>query len=186
MVSKLSFQLRFLLLLLGCHFSAATFANPPVAAEYQVKAAFLYNFANFVTWPSSAFTSNQQAFRICIFGLDPFELILDNVLENQNAKGRKIIAVRLSDINDLSNCHIVFISQSAQYQLKNLLNRLSSYAVLTVSDIPNFALEGGMIELFTVDNKIRLAINPNKLEQVGIKADANLLRLSKIVRPVQD
>ncbi|WP_062147772.1 YfiR family protein [Beggiatoa leptomitoformis] len=186
MISKLSFQLQLLFFLLGSCLPYACFATPTVATEYQVKAAFLYNFANFISWPSTAFTDSTQTFQVCIFGTDPFEEVLDNLLKNQNAKDRKIKAVRLLNTATINNCHILFIGQSAQIQLEDLLALLDSYSVLTVSDIPDFVLRGGMIEFFTVDNKIRLAINPDKLEAAGMKADANLLRLSKIMRPLRD
>ena len=156
-------------------------AAPPAAGEYHIKAVFLYNFANFINWPDSAFTSHQAPFRICIFGQDPFGKVMDVTVENQTTRGRELVVERMNSIPTLRSCHILFISKSEENQLKEVFDFIKSHPVLTVSDMENFVVQGGMIKFFNRNNKVRLAINPKALKKVNLKAAANLLRLSRII-----
>ncbi|OQW93329.1 MAG: hypothetical protein BWK79_11710 [Beggiatoa sp. IS2] len=155
----------------------------PVADEYQVKAAFLYHLSNFISWPPSAFTSDDQVFKICILGKDPFGVILDVTVENERVVGnRSVNVVRLNKIAETKICHILFTNILENASLKELFAITKNYPILTVSDSENFVVQGGMVEFFTLDNRIRLMINPDTVEWVGLKAKANLLRLSKIMQ----
>jgi len=151
-----------------------------VPKEYQIKAVFLYNLANFVRWPATVF-NGQEPFQICILGNDPFGEVLDYTVESQEARGQPFKVKRFSKAARLESCHIVFISQSEEDHLHNILDMLTPNPILTVSDIDDFSRKGGMIEFFKYKNKIRLSINIDILEEAKLKADANLLKLSKII-----
>lgn len=152
------------------------------AKEYQVKAVFLYNFANFITWPESAFNNASIPFRICILGQDPFGVFIDATTESQKVKNRPLQVLRLKELNATRQCQILFISDSETPRLAEVLTFAKNYTVLTVGESEEFINEGGMIKFFNRNNKVRLGINPDALDQANLKADANLLNLSEIMR----
>lgn len=155
----------------------------PAADEYQLKATFLYRFSNYISWPPSAFTSDDQTFKICILGKDPFGVILDVTVENEKVAGnRSVNVIRLNKIAETKICHILFTNTWESASLKELFAITKNCPILTVSDRENFITQGGMIEFFTLDNRIRLMVNPDAMELLGLKASANFLRLSKIMQ----
>jgi hypothetical protein len=160
-------------------------AVPPAAKEYQIKAVFLFNFVNFISWPDSAFDSKSEPFSICVIGIDPFGIYLDFTTDGQTAKdGRELRVKRFKDeLEEIRNCHILFISNSEQNNLNTLFARTRNLPILTVSDTDNFVKKGGMVKFFSRNNKIRLGINPDAIKAEGLIANANLLNLSQIIRP---
>lgn len=152
-----------------------------VAEEYQIKTTFLYNFVNFITWPNSAFTSNNDPFRICLFGKDPFGQLLDLKVKNKMTHNRSLTVERINHLSHLSRCHILYLNVSQQSQLTEIFEVAKNYPILTVSDMKNFIIAGGMIKFFNENNKVRLAINPKALNKVQLKPAADLLRLSVLV-----
>jgi len=164
---------------LSCSNATFTASN-----EYQIKAVFLYNFTKgFIKWPATSFTTKETPFQICLIGEDNFRGILENTVKDQKAAGgRSVIVNKIDTLVTLSGCHILFISTSAESQLSKILEQAQHYSLLTVSDIEDFTDQGGMIEFFTLENKIKFAINSCILEQAGLKADANLLRIARLTR----
>jgi len=148
--------------------------------EHKVKAAFLYNFANFVYWPDFIFVKPETPFFICILGSDPFKESLDFAVKNEKVEGHPILVQRIKVIKDISHCQILFISLSEADQLEQILSNAKRNPILTVSDIQGFACSGGMIEFYVQNSKIRFTINPNNAKQVGLHINANLLRVAKI------
>jgi hypothetical protein len=159
-----------------------SYATPQVAYEYQVKAVFLYNFANFIRWPSSAFANRYAPFRICIIGDDPFREELDITVENEKIGRHSVEVKRLNTMIKIHTCQILFVSQSKQAYVSNILTYIQQYPILTVSDIDDFAIKGGMIQFYKHGKRIRFYINPDSLKKVGLHASANLLRLARLVR----
>lgn len=159
------------------------YAVPPSAAkEYQIKAVFLYNFTHFITWPESAFDSEEDNFNICILGKDPFGLLLDFTAEKQKSKdGHPLAVKRMNDLSGIDSCHILFISESEKHRLKDIFRITDPYPILTVSEIDNFVRLGGMVKFFNRNNKIRLGVNPDSLKAVGLQANANFLNLCEII-----
>jgi len=146
--------------------------------EYQVKAAFLFNFAKFVEWPASAFAIADQPITICIKGKDPFGKVLEQTVSNKTINGRKIVVKRSSQ-DDMSECQILFISSSEQDRLPQILKSLNGKSILTVADMNGFLQAGGMINLILVDDKIRFEINYAAALKVGLKKSSQLLRLAE-------
>lgn len=173
------------ILLVSLCISPALYADKMLgttAKEYQIKAVFLYNFSNFITWPESSFGNESVPFRICVLGQDPFGVFIDATTDNQKVKGRSLQVLRLKELNATRQCQILFISDSETSRLTDILAFAKSNTVLTVGESDEFINEGGMIKFFNRNNKVRLGINPDALEQAGLKADANLLNLSEIMR----
>ncbi|MFK5970347.1 MAG: YfiR family protein [Candidatus Marithrix sp.] len=152
-----------------------------IPKEYQVKAVYLLNFSKFTRWPESSFTDPTTPISICILGKNPFEdfevLIKDKIIKGRNVKVEYIDNFRTSN-----NCQILFVSRSEQEKQMKILAYIKQYPVLTVSDIKNFIMCGGMIQFYIQDKKVRFMVAPEKLTKVGITANANLLRVAKIVK----
>ena len=160
-----------------CLFFAVT-VKAQVAREYQVKAAFLFNFGQFVEWPPSSFTATNTPFVIGILGSDPFGSFIDETVAGEKVSGHPIIVQRYTDVKEIRNCHVLFINQPYSSEIANFLNNRS---ILTVSDENDFAKNGGMIRFSTQKNKIRLQINPSAAKAAKLTISSKLLRLAEIV-----
>ncbi len=123
--------------------------------EYQVKAVFLFNFAQFVSWPSPQ--PSDTPFVIGIVGDDPFESYLDETVRGEKVNHRSLTTQRFRRGRDPRNCNILFICQSERDRAAQIVSNLKGRSVLTVSDIDGFADLGGMIELFTEKNKMKVS-----------------------------
>ena len=151
-----------------------------VSREYDVKAAFLYNFVTFTDWPADAFSSPDSPYVIGVIGEDPFGIALDEIVNGEQVKGRPLFVRRLTRIEDAARCHILFISASEARRLKDILSRLKDRPVLTVGDMPGFAQAGGAIA-FTATTQVGLIINPAALHQAHLAISSKLLRLAQLV-----
>ena len=154
--------------------------QPYSSSEYEVKAAFLYNFTRFVSWPSDGEHKSQEPFVIGIFGRDPFGDLLEGVVGGKTFHGRKIDVHRYESSQDLTSCHILFICKSERYQFTQILKKIQGFGVLSVGDADNFTRSGGMIRLFVEENKVRFEINVEAAEQAGLKLSSKLLNLATI------
>lgn len=154
-------------------------AGPP--GEYQVKAVFLYNFAQFVEWPESAFADPDTPFSICVLGEDPFGAQLDNVVQGESVAGRPLTVRRMKAVEEAGGCHILFISTSESANLARIHSALRDRSVLTVSDMEAFVSRGGMVRLFTESKRIRLRIGLTAVSAAGLTISSKLLRLAEIV-----
>lgn len=149
--------------------------------EYKVKAAYLYNFTKFVTWPDQAFDSAPDApLSICILGEDPFGHSID-LLANKTARGRNVALNYLQDIRQADACHVLYISRSEKNSLDGILQYLGDRPVLTVSDIDGFAVKGGCIRLDIIDGKVRFNINIQAARRAQLQMSAKLLELARVV-----
>lgn len=149
--------------------------------EYLLKAAFLYNFAKFVEWPADSFKNESAPIHLVILGPDPFGSALETIRE-KSVKGRKLVIKRISRIENLEDCHLLFISASEKSQIRAILNTLRGNSILTISDLEKFTHLGGIIGLITLDNKIRFEINLEVAQRNRLKISSELLELAKIVR----
>lgn len=161
-------------------------AQTAVSKEYQIKAAFLFNFAQFVEWPATAFTNAAEPFCIGILGNDPFGAALDETVQGETINNRKIIIERSQRIEDLKNCQMIFISKSEKEHLAEILSQLDSQSVLTVSEFEGFAKRGGGINFYLEKDKVRFEINSTIAQRNGLKISSQLLSLAKIVNPAKE
>lgn len=169
--------MRSLLLLVGAGLLLA--AGAP--GEYQVKAVFLYNFAQFVEWPAAAFADASTPFAICVLGEDPFGKQLDDVVHGETVAGRPMLVRRMGDVAESQGCHILFISTSQSANLGRIHVALEGRSVLTVSDMEAFTSRGGMVRLYTESNRIRLRIGLAAATEARLTISSKLLRLAEIV-----
>jgi len=163
---------------------ALSLAAEPARAqtkEYQVKAAFLLNFTQFVQWPAASFPSPSAPLCIGVLGEDPFGAALDEVIRGESIQDHKLTVRRARRIEDLTDCQMVFISKSENDQMPEILGKINSHPVVTVSEVAGFAKEGGIINFYRDQNKVRFEINPDAARQNGVKISSQLLQLGKIV-----
>jgi hypothetical protein len=161
-------------------------AEAPVAAEYQLKAVFLFNFAQFVDWPSGAFPEAQSPLVIGILGADPFDAYLDETVRGEKANARPLVIRRYRRAEDIGDCQVLFISRSEAGRLGPVLASLKGRSILTVGDMDGFAQRGGMIGLVTENNKIRLKINVDAAKAAALTISSKLLRPAEIVTSGKD
>lgn len=154
--------------------------------EYDLKAAFLYNFAAFVDWPPQAFQDEHAPFVIGIIGQDPFGSVLDEMVRGEQAKHRPLVVRRLLRPTEIPNCHIVFISRSEASRVPEILRHSVGRAVLTVSDTPGFVQAGGMIGFSTEGNRVLLHVNPRAAAAAELVISSKLLRVAHNVTPGED
>src|SRR5688572_9033802 len=152
-----------------------------ISLEQQVKAVFLFNFAQFVEWPATAFLEPNSPIVIGILGKDPFGSFLQETIENEQVNGRPLIIQRYSSVAEVKSCHILFIHASVAPKLDAILKALKGKQILTVSDLNNFAKQGGMVRFVKESNKVKLRINVNAAKAEGITISSKILRLSEIV-----
>lgn len=153
----------------------------PAPSEYELKAVFLFNFAQFVEWPGASFTSAGAPFTICVLGEDPFGGQLDETVKGELVLGHPLTVERHRDAAQLDNCHILFIGSSELKNLEGVLASLGGRAVLTVSDIDRSAERGTIIQFANDRNRLRLRINVAAAKSAGLTLSSKLLRPAEIV-----
>ena len=161
-----------------------TFAHgePPAAAEYAVKAAFLYNFAKFVEWPGDAFSGTASPIVICVLGEDPFGDSLRS-LKGKSVNGRPLVIRYAATIEELDRCHLLFVSSSEKANLTKILQATKYLSLLTVGDTNGFARDGGIINMVKEESRIGIEVNLEAAQRSRLKISSKLLALSKIVKP---
>jgi YfiR/HmsC-like len=156
--------------------------------EGQVKAAFLYNFAQFIQWPNQAFPDRDTPFTMCPTG-DPFEGILEKTIEGETLNGRRIVVRRLTPSDNLRGCHLIYIGRLESRRSAEVIKAADQIfaadgvPILTVGDSEDFINRGGMIRFIEAGDRVRFEINPDAAERVSLRVSSRLLRLADIVRP---
>jgi YfiR/HmsC-like len=149
--------------------------------EYQVKAAYLYNFGKFVEWPAKD-TSSETSFNICVLGQDPFGSTFGSTIGGESIKGKSVLLKSIPRAQEAVGCHILFISSSEEPHLKEILAALDKTSVLTVSDMPHFTRRGGMIQFVMEANRVRFEVNLTSTERTGLTVSSQLLKVAISVR----
>jgi hypothetical protein len=168
------------LLLVG---AARLGAQAARASEAQVKAVFLFNFAQFVDWPPEAVPDSQAPLVIGILGGDPFGDFLDATVRGEHRGARPFAVQRFQRVEDITRCDILFIGRPVGDRPEEVLARLKNRPILTVSDADRFAERGGMIHFVTDRSRIRLQINPEPAEAAGLTISSKLLRVAEVITP---
>ncbi len=161
-------------------------AQSGVAKEYQVKALFLYNFSQFVQWPENSFPDAQSPLVIGVLGDNPFGGYLDQIVRGERVGNRALVVQRYRRVEDIRNCHVLFISASEAYRLDQILDRLRGRSILTVGDANGFLLHGGMIRFVTERNKIGMRIGLENARAENLVISSKLLKPAEIVPPGSD
>ena len=159
--------------------SVSAHADAPLK-EYDVKAAFLYNFVTFTDWPDAAFAAPDSPFVIGVLGVDPFGPNLDRLVEGEKVGNRPIVVQRFRRIDDARGANLLFICASEGSRVGPLLRRLQGTHILTVGEVPGFAEQGGAIGFVTAAS-IRLEINSQAVKSAGVNLSSKIMRLARVV-----
>lgn len=161
--------------------AVARAGKAPVPSEYQVKAAYIFNFARFVEWPAGSFEPGTPI-TLCLLGDDPFGADLEQTIGHKMVGGREFIVRRSSRLQELTGCHILFIGSSEKGRLSQILPSLGVARVLTVSETEEFVERGGMINFSLEESRVRLEINVDAAERAGLQISSKLLKVARVVR----
>jgi hypothetical protein len=146
--------------------------------EYQLKAAFVFNFAKFVEWPPAAFAQAKSPLVIGILGENPFGDALERTIRDKTISDHPLVIKPLSSPAEGTNCHILFVCTSEKKRLPEILASLKGARVLTVGETDGFTQAGGMINFVQEASKIRFQINEAAAKGVGLKISSKLLSLA--------
>jgi hypothetical protein len=149
--------------------------------EYQVKAVFLFNFAQFVEWPPQSFEDAAAPFVIGVLGTDPFGTALEGAIRGETLNGRSFVIERYHSVTEIRHCQILFISRSEAAHIGEIGAALAGHSILTVSDIEDPAQRGVMIRFVAENKRIRLRINADAAKAAGLSISSKLLRPAELV-----
>jgi hypothetical protein len=163
---------------------ASSWTNAHVFAqsEYQVKAAYLYNFLKFIEWPPEAFKSESAPFVVGIMGDNSFSETIEQTIKGKSIKGRQLEVKRLKWGQGLRICHILYVSSYEQRHLAQILQITKGASILTIGEMDQFTEQGGIINLTMEENKVYFEINLGAAEQSQIKISSKLLALAKNIK----
>ncbi len=174
---------RLMLLAVACWWmlvAPRAWAQDRKPTEYQVKAAYLYNFAKFAEWPAGTFSDPTDPVIFGVLGDDPFGNDID-VMTSRTINGRKIEVRRYHSSAEIQKCHILFISSSEHGHLGEVLKRLSHSGVLLISDMESFASRGGMIGFILTGKTIGFEVNVDAVARAGVTLHSRVLNMAVIV-----
>ena len=156
-------------------------AQPSRAREYQVKTAYLFNFAKYVEWPPRAFSSPDAPVEIGVLGADPFGDLLEKVIGSRLVGSRKVLVRRSRRVEDLRQCHILFISNSERERAGAIFESLKGTFALTVTEFPETFVSGGIITFVIENGVVRFDLNLDEAENAGLKISARMANTARIV-----
>ncbi len=155
--------------------------------EYGVKAAYLYNFSQFVRWPKNSFASDDSPFIIGIVGEDPFGETLTQAVNTKTVLGHPLAVKHFGSFDPqrvaaMAKCQILFIAYSEKEQLMEIMKGLAGAKTLTVSEIENFPLKGGAIQFDQVGQRITITLNTGAAKKAGLSISSQLLQVAKLYK----
>ncbi len=150
---------------------------------YLVKAAYLVNFAKYVSWPSGTFDDTNAPVRIGILGRDPFGVEFDRILGNRPPHLRRIEIHRADDLASLLNCHILYLGASEKDRVGNVLAALGTRPVVTVGEDRDFLDQGGMIRFLIHRQAVLFDVHLDHTARAGIEVNVRMLETAnRVVR----
>jgi hypothetical protein len=164
-----------------------TRAGPPTRLDaaskvYEIKAAFIYNFAQFTQWPDSAFASSDSPFVLAFIGDGSLGPALERVLDGKSIAGHPIVLKHLDMTSQISGCHLLFIPESEESHLDDIFNVIGNQPILTVGETTKFMQAGGIIRFFIADGRIRFEIDPDAADKAALRLSSRLMSLAKIFK----
>ena len=152
------------------------------AGENAVKAAFLYNFTKFVSWPAAAFEDPATPFSVCVVADPPLRRSIEGMLAGESVGGRPL-QVMTPDASSVRRCHLAYFGGRTSDADAKILGRLKQAPVLTVGEGERFLALGGHISFVLEDNRVRFDVNKEAVDRSGLTMSSKLLRVARRVRP---
>jgi hypothetical protein len=163
-----------LLLLVG-----STRVLPQAVSEYQVKAAYVYNFAKFVDWPAESFPNSTAPLRLCALNDRAFQTQLEQIVTGKNIAGHPVMAVSVQTGEESRDCQILYINSSQQS--RHIFDQLQGTSVLTVGETKGFLEEGGIIDFVFQGDQVHFQVNHGAATRAGLHMSSRLLSVAKAV-----
>lgn len=173
MLKKTSKLLLILMIIISSLDVGAEKLKPGDSEEYKVKGAILFLFAKFVQFPANSFNSNNIV--IGVLGEYPFENFLDELSANHSIKNRKFTLKRYHSVSEIENCQILFISESEEGKISQVISKIARMPILTVSDMNNFCQKGGIVRLLIVNNYLKFEVNLDAAQKAGLNIGSQML-----------
>jgi hypothetical protein len=174
-------RLLWLALALGLFLKLLGSAQAREVGEYDVKAAFLLNFAKYVEWPAAVLPSPMTPLEVCVLGNDPFGDLLHTLVKARSTNERPILLRRPGTVMAARECQIVFINHASPVALRRDLAQLRDSPVLTVGESPHFLAAGGIVAFRLEENRVRLTVDLSAARRAQLKISSRLLALAEVV-----
>ncbi|HEX6802437.1 MAG TPA: YfiR family protein [Terriglobales bacterium] len=159
--------------------AAAMPATAQAVSDYQVKAAYLFNFAKFIEWPAQAFANPTQAIHFCVWDDPLFESELQRIVSGKSIGRHVAVVERVRDADSARHCHLLFIPATTGRQTRHVLDNLRGSSVLTAGESERFLRDGGMINFMLENQRVRFEINHKATAAAGLTVSARLLSLAR-------
>lgn len=150
-------------------------------SDYQVKAAYLYNFAKFVQWPAHDFSSPNSPIQLCVLNDRTFQVELKSIVKDKTVAGRPVAVLGVQDAEQSRFCHMLFINSSQSSNSRHILDMLRRRSVLTVGESAGFAEQGGIINFVLQQDHVQFEVNHRAANEVGLQISSRLLSVAKLV-----
>jgi hypothetical protein len=154
----------------------------PAPGEYEVKAAFLYNFLRYTEWPAAAIPGPGVPLLIGVLGDEPLERTLGAVLRGKTVQGRPLEVRRVRLGPEAQASHLLFVSASERVRVGQVLDAVRGAPVLTVGETDGFAQAGGVINFVLEEGRVRFEVNQDAAQRARLRLSSRLLALARIVR----
>jgi hypothetical protein len=172
-------NLRLLLVALAVFLCGFGTSHAQVSREYQLKAVFLYNFAQFTQWPTNAFANDHSPIVIGIIGADPFGHALEETIKGEAIQGRSLVIEHYRRADEIKTCHILYISQSENRYMEQIVRSVSTRPILTVADVDGSPNAEVIIRFIVENNKVHFRINQQAALRAGLILSSRLLRVGE-------
>jgi hypothetical protein len=162
--------------------AGADAASGGPAREYEIKAAFLYNFTKFIEWPAQSFADAGAPIVIGVLGDSPCAEALERLVKDRKVNGRAIVVRRVESAAEARTTHILFVGSRQEQQFARLEPEIGSLPVLTVGESQAFEAGGGIVNFVPQDDKVRFEINIGSADRAGLRVSAQLQKLATVIR----
>lgn len=150
-------------------------------SDYQVKAAYLYNFTKFVRWPVHGFSGPAAPIQLCVLNDPLFQAELNRIAKGKTVAGRPVTVLAVQDAEESRSCHILFINSLQGTHARRILDALRQSSVLTVGESAGFTKEGGIINFLIQEDHVQFEVNHRAANEVGLQISSRLLSVAKLV-----
>jgi hypothetical protein len=161
--------------------ACGSWADAQSLAAPALKAAFLFNFAQFMEWPGETVPAGAPV-ALCIVEDIAVADALEKTVAGRTVEGHSLIVKRLKAGAQLPTCHVLYVAGSDLKRSLDVAETVKGVFALTVSDAARFAETGGMVELFVENDRMRFAVNVDALQRGRVRLSSRVLGLAKVVR----
>jgi hypothetical protein len=162
-----------------------TFADTPIADEYEIKAAMLANVFKLVDWPAAKSGEVSAPFVIGIAGSEDMETALGKTVAKMGGRktsaGHPIVIRKISAVEGIEQYHVIFIGGSDRKRLQAVIQGVGTQPILTIGESEKFAALGGMVGLIFKDDRIQVEVNLAAAQSAGLSISSRLLRIATVL-----